>query len=46
MKLLQYIKGLRKGKDAHRIEQDAMTDTFLADALEGFDAVDDCWGWL
>ncbi len=40
MKLLRYIQGLRKGKDAHRIEKDAMTDPFLADALEGFDEVD------
>ena len=40
MKLLRYIQGLRKGKDAHRIERDAMTDSFLADALDGFDEVD------
>lgn len=40
MKLLRYIQGLRKGKDAHRIERDAMEDPFLTDALEGFDTVD------
>ncbi|MDR0660729.1 MAG: carboxypeptidase-like regulatory domain-containing protein [Prevotellaceae bacterium] len=40
MKLTQYIKGLRKGKDAHKIERDAMEDTFLADALEGFESVE------
>lgn len=40
MRLIEYIKGLRKGKHAHRIERDAMEDPFLADALEGFDAVD------
>lgn len=41
MKLLQYIKGLRRGKDAHRIELEAMKDPFLSEALEGYDAVDD-----
>ncbi len=40
MKLLEYIKGHRKGKDAYRIERQAMDDPFLADALEGFDSVD------
>lgn len=40
MNLLQYIQGRRKGKEAHRIERKAMTDPFLADALEGFDSVD------
>ena len=39
MRLLHYIKGKRKGKEAHRIELDAMSDPFLADALEGFDSV-------
>lgn len=39
MKLIDYIKGLRKGKDAHRVEYDAMSDPFLADAIEGFDSV-------
>lgn len=39
MKLLQYIQGLKKGKDAHRLERDAMQDAFLADALEGFESV-------
>lgn len=38
-KLINYIKGLRKGKDAHRVELDAMRDPFLSDALEGFDTV-------
>lgn len=41
MKLLDYIKGQRKGKDAHRIEKDSMTDPFLYEALEGFDSIDD-----
>ncbi|MDR2232665.1 MAG: hypothetical protein LBE56_06010 [Tannerella sp.] len=39
MNLLSYIQGNRKGKEAHRIEREAMEDPFLADALEGFDAV-------
>lgn len=40
MKLLHYIQGFRKGKEAHRIEQEAMKDPFLADALEGYDKVE------
>ncbi len=40
MKLLRYIKGLRKGKEAHRIELEAMKDSFLSDALDGFNTVD------
>lgn len=40
MKLLDYIRGARKGKEAHRIEYDAMSDPFLADALDGFDSVE------
>ena len=39
--LLEYIKGKRKGKDANRIEREAMTDAFLCEALEGADAVED-----
>jgi hypothetical protein len=39
--LLKYIQGQRKGKDAHRLEREAMYDPFLAEALEGFEAVDD-----
>ena len=40
MKLLDYIKGNRRGKEAHRIEKRAMEDPFLSEALEGFEAVD------
>lgn len=40
MKLLDYIMGKRKGKEAQRIERDAMSDAFLNDALEGFDSVE------
>lgn len=39
MNLLNYIKGFRKGKEARRIEVDAMRDPFLAEAIEGFDSV-------
>ncbi len=39
MKWMDYIRGLRKGKEAHRIEREAMNDPFLSDALEGFDSV-------
>jgi hypothetical protein len=39
MDLLAYIKGKRRGKEAHRIEKKAMSDPFMADALDGFDAV-------
>ena len=40
MKFLDYIRGKRKGADAHRIEYDSMRDPFLYDAIEGFDTVD------
>ena len=30
MKLLDYIRGLRKGKEAHRLEKESMKDPFLA----------------
>lgn len=39
MKLLDYIRGNRKGKDAHRLEKKSMRDPFLADAIEGYDKV-------
>ncbi len=40
MKFKQYIKGSRKGKEAHRIELEAMKDPFLADALDGYELMD------
>ena len=40
MKLFDYIKGNRRGKEAHRLEKEAMGDPFLWEALEGFDAVE------
>lgn len=39
MKFLNYIKGLRKGKDAHRVELESMYDPFLEEAIEGYDSV-------
>ena len=36
MKLLDYIRGLRKGKEAHRLEKESMKDPFLADAMDGY----------
>lgn len=37
MKIWHYIQGNRKGKEAHRVEKEAMKDPFLADALEGYE---------
>ena len=39
MRLKDYIRGKRRGKAANRLEREAMSDPFLHDALEGFDAV-------
>jgi len=39
MQLKDYIQGNKHGKEANRLEREAMNDTFLQDALEGFDAV-------
>lgn len=40
MKLLDYIRGQRKGKEAHRLEKEAMKDPFLADAMDGYQIVE------
>lgn len=40
MKLLDYIQGLRKGKEAHRLEKESMKDPFLADAMDGYGLVE------
>ncbi|MDD3036694.1 hypothetical protein [Bacteroides sp.] len=40
MKLLDYIRGLRKGKEAHRLEKESMKDPFLADAMDGYQQVE------
>jgi len=39
MNLKDYIKGARRGKEANRLEREAMNDPFLQDAMEGFDTV-------
>lgn len=41
MKLLDYIRGLRKGKEAHRLEKESMQDPFLADAMDGYNQVEE-----
>lgn len=38
MRLLDYIQGVRKGKEAHRLEKEAMRDPFLADAMDGYNS--------
>ena len=40
MKLLDYIRGLRKGKEAHRLEKESMQYPFLADAMDGYNQVE------
>ena len=40
MKLLDYIRGLRNGKEAHRLERESMQDPFLADAMDGYSQVE------
>lgn len=40
MKLIDYIQGTRKGKEAHRLEKESMQDSFLADALDGYQQVE------
>lgn len=41
MGLLSYIKGSRKGREAHELEREAMQDPFLSDALDGYINVED-----
>lgn len=41
MNFLDYIKGRRKGIEAHRIERDSMNDPFMYEAIEGFDSITD-----
>ena len=40
MSLIEYIKGRRHGKDAHRLERESMQDSLLYDAIDGFDSVE------
>ena len=39
MQIKNYIQGNKHGKEANRLEREAMNDPFLQEALEGFDAV-------
>ena len=39
MNLWSYIQGVRKGKDINYLEREAMKDSFLADALAGYDKI-------
>lgn len=41
MNILDYIKGKRQGKEANRLEKEAMRDPFLREALEGYEPFDD-----
>ena len=41
MGLLSYIKGNKKGREAHNLEREAMQDPFLADALDGYSNMED-----
>ena len=38
-KLLNYIGGKKRGKDARDIERQSMKDDFLREALEGYEEV-------
>jgi len=40
MSLKDYIQGNRHGKEANRLEREAMNDPFLQGALDGFESVD------
>ena len=40
MRLSDYIQGLRKGKEAHRLEKESMKDPCLADAIDGYNQVE------
>lgn len=39
MNLKEYIQGKRHGKEANRLEREAMSDPFLQDAIDGYDSV-------
>ncbi len=40
MKLIEYIKGQRRGREAHLLEKESMRDPLLFDAMDGFDSVE------
>ena len=39
MRLNDYIQSARRGKEANRLEREALNDPFMQDALDGFDSV-------
>lgn len=39
MNILDYINGSKRGKEAHELEQKAMHDPFLAEAIDGYESV-------
>jgi len=39
MRLKDYIQSDKRGKEANRLEREALSDPFMQDALEGFDTV-------
>lgn len=41
MRIKRYLQGHRSGKEANRIERQAMDDPFLAEALEGYEGTKD-----
>ena len=40
-RLMEYLRGDRRGKKANRLEREALSDPFMFEALEGLTAVDD-----
>lgn len=40
MNIKNYIQGKRRGKEANKLEREALQDPFLQDALDGYDAVE------
>lgn len=40
MNLKDYIRGQRRGKEANQLERKAMGDSFLQDAIDGYDSVE------
>jgi hypothetical protein len=39
MNLSRYIQGIRKGSEINRLEREAMEDSFLAEAMDGYDKI-------
>ena len=41
MNILDYIQDERRGRKAHQLERESMSDPFLSDAIDGYDRVND-----